>query len=149
MPTYEFKCNSCNEKFDAYQSFKEYDDNKQESCVICGSSSHRLITTPMHCHVKDIKTIGQLAEINTKRDWNKIQEEDAKKEEKRIAGIKASLPAGASISKDFGKKKEKKSLDLSKIVGSDGVEKIGDISDGKLDKNVTQKLNDYITKGTI
>ena len=149
MPTYDFRCDSCDKKFEAYQSFKEYDDNKQESCIACGSSSHRLVTTPLHCHVKEIRTVGQLAEINTKRDWNKIQEEDAKKEEKRIADIKATLPAGASISDNFGKKKNKKSLDLSKIVGSDGVEKIGDISDGKLDKTITQKLNDYIAKGTV
>lgn len=148
MPTYEFQCNSCNIEFDAYQSFKEYDDNKQESCVVCGSSSHRLLTTPLHCHVKEIKTIGQLAEINTKRDFYKLQEEDCKKEEARIAEIKATLPAGASISENFGKKKEKDNFDLSKIVGSDGVEKIGE-SDGKVDKNITQKLNDYIVKGTV
>jgi len=41
MPTYEYECESCGHKFDAFQSIK---DNPLKICPICNSKVHRVIS---------------------------------------------------------------------------------------------------------
>lgn len=40
MPTYEYKCDSCGHRFDAFQSIK---DEPLKECVKCGREVRRLI----------------------------------------------------------------------------------------------------------
>jgi putative FmdB family regulatory protein len=40
MPTYDFVCNNCNERFDVFMTFAEY-GKKKVSCTQCGSKDVR------------------------------------------------------------------------------------------------------------
>lgn len=65
MPTYDYKCDSCeNELNDVYQSFSE------EALIKCPSCSQeslvRVIYGGLGTFVKEAKTIGQLADKNWK-----------------------------------------------------------------------------------
>jgi len=40
MPTYDFICNNCNQRFDVFQTFAEY-GKKKVSCTHCGSKKVR------------------------------------------------------------------------------------------------------------
>ena len=40
MPTYDFICNNCNQRFDVFQTFAEY-GVKKVSCTHCGSKNVR------------------------------------------------------------------------------------------------------------
>ena len=46
MPTYEFRCNNCNHKFEIYLSYKEY-DKKSVVCPKCADPQPERIIKPI------------------------------------------------------------------------------------------------------
>lgn len=75
MPTYSFVCDKCQNIFEIFLSFKEYDENKQVSCELCGSADvHRdyiedvsTIGASVKKSDSELKTIGDLANRNRDR----------------------------------------------------------------------------------
>jgi putative FmdB family regulatory protein len=65
MPTYDYLCESCSHEInDLYQSFSE---DSLIKCPSCGQDSlRRVIYGGLGTFVKDVKTIGQLADKNWK-----------------------------------------------------------------------------------
>lgn len=63
MPTYDYLCESCSHEInDLYQSFSE---DSLVKCPSCGQDSlHRVIYGGLGTFVKEVKTIGQLADKN-------------------------------------------------------------------------------------
>lgn len=46
MPTYEFECAKCQEKFTEKETFAEHDQHKTIQCPKCGSTDvHQLLST--------------------------------------------------------------------------------------------------------
>lgn len=69
MPTYEYKCNNCSLEFEIFQNLK---DPVKRKCQSCGKKSLERLISTCAGFVRDIKTLGQLAEKNTKRLGSKI-----------------------------------------------------------------------------
>jgi len=46
MPTYEFRCNDCNHKFEIFLSYQEY-ENARVTCPACGGSDPARIIRPI------------------------------------------------------------------------------------------------------
>lgn len=70
MPEYNFVCDKCKTYSVEYWYVSEYDDKiKSLKCQKCKSKKiHRAYDLDnVHTTVKEIKTIGQLAEANTKK----------------------------------------------------------------------------------
>jgi hypothetical protein len=70
MPEYHFVCEKCKSYSVEYWYVSEYDDKiKKSKCHQCKSKKiHRAYDLDnVHTTVKEIKTIGQLAEANTKK----------------------------------------------------------------------------------
>lgn len=67
MPKYDYLCDSCGHEInDLYQSFSE---DSLIKCPSCGQDSlNRVIYGGLGTFVKDVKTIGQLADKN----WNSM-----------------------------------------------------------------------------
>jgi putative FmdB family regulatory protein len=82
MPTYDYKCQNCDSELnDIYQSFK---DEALVKCSSCGKNSlARVIYGGLGCFVKDVKTIGQLADSNYKKmgSYKRSEIEESKKKE--------------------------------------------------------------------
>lgn len=144
MPTYDFQCPN-GHVFEAHQSYAEYDNNKQERCGACGRSATRKPTTPLYCGVKEIKTLGQLAEHNTKQNWHKIQEQEHKEKEERYRKLRDSLPPGAKVSDNYDQTNSKPAFDLKKVVGSTAVDNLNNGKD--LTTNESEKIRNYIQTG--
>ena len=65
MPTYQYKCNSCDYAFEIVQSMK---DKKKKKCSECKRLKlERLIGTPMVFVKGEAKTIGHWAERKTEK----------------------------------------------------------------------------------
>lgn len=76
MPMYEYLCGECEHQFEVYQGVK---DAPLIECPNCGKHSiERLLFAVFGC-VKDVKTIGQLAEKNAKKMGSKLDTEEAAK----------------------------------------------------------------------
>lgn len=76
MPIYEYKCESCGEESEIFQSIK---DAPKKKCGTCGKNKlERLISACIGFVAREATTLGQLAERNTKKMGAKIQEEDEK-----------------------------------------------------------------------
>jgi len=70
MPRYSFCCEACSDKFIKSWMIKEYDiEIKKNSCPSCGSNKvfRDYEEDNMVVSYHDVKTIGQLAEKNTKK----------------------------------------------------------------------------------
>lgn len=82
MPTYDYKCEDCGHELnDIFQSFK---DEALVKCPSCGKNSlARVIYGGLGCFVKDVKTIGQLADSNWKKmgSYKRSEIEESKKKE--------------------------------------------------------------------
>lgn len=72
MPTYTFKCDKCNHKFELFMTINNYTD--QQACEICNSLTHRSYEddlTSMNGFVRlsdsEIKTLGHLAHRNSEK----------------------------------------------------------------------------------
>lgn len=79
MPTYCYKCFSCEDKFEIYQAIK---DPVKKKCIKCGKSNLERLIYPVMGRVKSIKTLGQLAEKNTRQLGSSL---DNEAEAKRIS----------------------------------------------------------------
>jgi putative FmdB family regulatory protein len=77
---YTYKCYDCEHQFDTEQSVK---DKPLKKCPHCKNLSiERLIYSPMVFVRQEAKTIGQLADRNSKKlGTGEISERDAKKKE--------------------------------------------------------------------
>ena len=82
MPTYDYLCESCGHEIkDIYQSFSE---DSLKKCSSCGQDSlNRLIYGGLGTFVKDVKTIGQLADKNWQNmsQYKKSEIEQSRKEQ--------------------------------------------------------------------
>lgn len=84
MPVYIFECEKCGHCTEFNWLISEYDEKiKNGKCYSCKSKKiHRKYDSDnIYTKVVDIKTIGQLAEVNGKKYKSKLEEEAAKKNE--------------------------------------------------------------------
>jgi len=88
MPAYDIYCTKCKSFFfDEKMSFKEYDELDQRKCVHCLKNGGLKIQIHdiADFSIKDVKTIGQQAELNTKLKGKYFaSEQEAKKKEQEI-----------------------------------------------------------------
>jgi putative FmdB family regulatory protein len=65
MPTYDYRCNACDHSMvDVYQHIT---DDSFTACPACGENTlERIIYGGIYASVKEVKTIGQLADKNWK-----------------------------------------------------------------------------------
>ena len=85
MPVYEYRC-LCMHEFEVEQSIK---DKALTCCPVCGQDNlERLISNTLGFCRQEAKTLGQLAERNTKRDKGKAQELTEKNRNSNVEGIK-------------------------------------------------------------
>lgn len=75
MPIYEYKCNNCNFEFELFQNLK---DPVKRKCQSCGKKSLERLISVCSGFVKEIKTLGQLAEKNTKMLGSKLDTPEEK-----------------------------------------------------------------------
>jgi len=77
MPNYEYACSECQHQFEIYQGVK---DPVKRKCPKCEKMGLERLIFPVMGQVKTIRTLGQLAEKNTKRAGSSKQsaEEDRK-----------------------------------------------------------------------
>lgn len=89
MPTYEYKCDKCEHSFEIIQRMA---DRPLVKCPICKKNKlYRLFFSPMVFVVGEAKTIGQLADRNTKKMSNDQKDsiaEKYKKNKKQVIGEK-------------------------------------------------------------
>jgi putative FmdB family regulatory protein len=80
MPTYDYECSNCEHLVpDIYQKI---DDKPLKKCPSCGKNKlFKVVTGGLHASVKNIKTVGQLADANAKKNKNKLNEIASKKKE--------------------------------------------------------------------
>lgn len=70
MPEYNFKCEKCSHSFSEFWSVSKYDEEKSKcKCPKCRSKKvfRSYEEDNVFASVKEIKTIGQLAEANAKK----------------------------------------------------------------------------------
>ncbi|NJN80664.1 MAG: hypothetical protein HC797_09460 [Anaerolineales bacterium] len=61
MPTYDFICNSCNQRFDIFMTFSEY-GNKTVSCAHCNSNDVRRRMTKVRIAKSEETRMESMAE---------------------------------------------------------------------------------------
>jgi putative FmdB family regulatory protein len=126
MPLYEYACPDCEIAFDVFQKMS---DSHLTKCPICEENTLRRLFSVPHVTVADNpKTVGQLAEYNTKRMSKDEHEEkmEHKRHKRRQALRELSKKAGANLmetsdtipwwrdGKSFGSKYSEKPVDTSK-----------------------------------
>jgi hypothetical protein len=84
MPFYNLCCEDCDQKIEIFCSISEYD--KRISKTVCPTCSSKNIyrdyqSDNIYSTVKEIKTVGQLADANAKKYKSILNEADAKKQE--------------------------------------------------------------------
>ena len=100
MPQYEYACSACQHQFEIYQGVK---DPVKRKCPKCNKLGLERLIFPVMGQVKSIKTLGQLAEKNTKRAGSSMQSAE---EDRKIA-TKAKLKEINQINKMTDKQKTK------------------------------------------
>lgn len=114
MPSYNFKCEDCDSEIELQCSISEYPDLiKNIRCPGCSSVNvHRDYSNDnIYSSVREIKTIGQLAEFNTKKMGSKLQEEYEKnKPKEEVAQWYQNSKLGDASRKEINKmtKEQKK-----------------------------------------
>lgn len=102
---YDYICENCeHEMKDVYQSIK---DDALVSCPSCGQNSlQRVVYGGLGAFVKDVKTVGQLADSN----WKKLghyqrseKEEQAKQERQEKEGSSVFSAFGSASKKEINK----------------------------------------------
>ena len=100
MPKYDYKCENCKHKLiDVYQSF---DSESLTKCEKCGQESlNKIIYCPYISVKGEIKTVGQLAESNSKKMGKTLVEEKTlkDKEDKKEALKDAKKEMRSKINK--------------------------------------------------
>lgn len=84
MPFYNLKCEDCSQDIEIFCKVSEYDVRvKNTVCPSCASKNvyRNYQEDNIYSSVKDIKTIGQLADANSKKYKTQLAEADAKKQE--------------------------------------------------------------------
>lgn len=95
MPTYDYQCENCCYEFEEWQSFN---DDKLKICPECNQKSLiRLIGCPFVVIKQEVKTLGQLADANSKKFGK------AECQERELKGLEAYEKAKEAV---YGKKKE-------------------------------------------
>lgn len=61
MPTYEYRCKDCNQKFDLFLSYQEY-ENTPVSCPSCGGSNPERIIRPVRISRTEQARLDSLAD---------------------------------------------------------------------------------------
>ena len=101
---YDYKCDNCDHTMeDVYQSIK---DEALVTCPSCGQNSLvRLIYGGLGSFVKDVKTIGQLADKNWSQlgHYQRSEKEQQEKEEKQKQDVSAFSFAGKASRKEINK----------------------------------------------
>jgi putative FmdB family regulatory protein len=83
VPTYEYECDGCGHAFEQQQSFAE---EPLTQCPVCRVDSLRRVQFAPFFFVRDVTTVGQLAEANTKRlGRDGLAERNAVEAEQRAA----------------------------------------------------------------
>lgn len=78
MPTYNLFCENCNADIEFFCSISEYDKFMKEiKCPSCSSKKlyRNYQEDNIYSTVREIRTVGQLAEHNTKKMGSKLSEE--------------------------------------------------------------------------
>jgi hypothetical protein len=78
MPNYNLYCDDCDQEIEIFCSIKDYDTRMKN--IICPNCCSRKIyrnyqEDNIYSSIKEITTVGQLAEKNTKKMGSKIDEE--------------------------------------------------------------------------
>ena len=63
MPTYEFRCNDCNHKFEIFLSYQEY-ESAQVNCPACGGSNSTRIIRPVRISRVEGARLDSLSDPN-------------------------------------------------------------------------------------
>lgn len=101
MICYEYECTKCKDVFETRQSIK---DKPLTKCEKCGEDTlQRVIYPPSNFVDKTPRTVGTLAEQNTRKHKGHYNEMDAKKAEER----KAKEPFYGKLSKEKRKDLQK------------------------------------------
>lgn len=78
MPIYDYECKDCGAEVS--DVFQKVTDPELKRCDACGTEGlYRVITGGLHSFMAGSNTVGSIADKNTKRDRNKINEEHHKK----------------------------------------------------------------------
>lgn len=135
MPTYEYLCDNCHNNFEIMQSIKA---EPVKVCDKCGSDTiHRVIfPTTVFCS-KEPKTLGQLAEKNTKKMGRyELQEKRrAHKESEVAARNQASIETGLKLGH------------TPKLIDIDAKPVIDKSEVNKINKMTEKQVKDYINNG--
>lgn len=75
MPTYEYKCNNCGFELEVFQGLK---DPVKKKCQNCNKNKLERLISSCVGFVKEIKTLGQFAEKNTKKLGSKLDTPEEK-----------------------------------------------------------------------
>lgn len=76
MPVYEYKCDQCEYQFEIYQGIK---DPVKRKCPECRKNALERLLFPVMGQVKEIRTLGQLAEKNTKMAGSRLDNPEERK----------------------------------------------------------------------
>ena len=78
MPVYDYECKSCGAQLS--DVFQKVTDLELTKCEECNSDSlYRVVTGGIHSFMAGSDTVGSIADKNTRRDRNKLNEEHHKK----------------------------------------------------------------------
>lgn len=78
MPLYDYECSSCGNIVE--DVFQKVDDKPLKKCPECKKYKlFKVMSGGLHVSVKDVKTLGQLADYNSKKHKSQIQEAEHKK----------------------------------------------------------------------
>lgn len=73
MPTYTYKCASCDDSFELFQTMSNYLKPTEEPCKKCGGEIQKIVTSPM---IIDPTKLGR---VKVDGDFRNILENVAKK----------------------------------------------------------------------
>lgn len=91
MITYHYKCTNCEHELEVEQSIK---DKPLSKCSHCGNNAlERIMYGGSHVVCNDIKTIGQLAERNYKKNKGQIEDNIAAKKKNNKKPANKNMPA--------------------------------------------------------
>ncbi len=98
MPVYTFLCEQCNNKFELTCSISEYDD-LYKYCPVCETDKHMVrdfSEDNVHGSVKNVKTLGQLAEKNRKKYGEELSQKMIESYKTKVE-TPPGLPEGAKV----------------------------------------------------
>jgi putative FmdB family regulatory protein len=105
---YDYECTNCGEVLD--DVFQKGADAPLTLCPACNTNRlERIVTGGLYASVRNVSTIGQLAEYNTKRAGGRLEEERVKQlEENPPKQDKPWFTEGAPSRKEINKMTKEK-----------------------------------------